>query len=86
MLYFTAGAMCLALPYRITRVLDSGKALAEGPEGERTIATHLVGDIAPGAYVIVAYGAAIREVAADEAAEILELAAELAGQNQSPAQ
>lgn len=73
--------MCLALPHRITRILDSGKALAEGPDGERTISTQLVGDLALGAYVIVAYGAAIREVAPDEAAEILGLVAELAGQD-----
>ncbi len=86
MLYFTPGAMCLALPHRITRILDSGRALAEGPDGERTITTHLVGELAPGAYVIVVYGAAIREVAPDEAAEILELVAELAGQNPPPTQ
>lgn len=78
--------MCLALPHRITRILDSGKALAEGPDGERTISTQLLGDIAPGAYVIVVYGAAIREVAPDEAAEILELLNELAGHDSQPAQ
>lgn len=84
MLYFCGVAMCLALPHRITRVLDSGKALAEGPDGERVVATHLVGEVSPGAYVIVAYGTAIREVAADEAAEILALVAEIAGQSQIP--
>lgn len=78
--------MCLALPHRITRILDSGKALAEGPDGERTITTHLVGELAPGAYVIVVYGAAIREVAPDEAAEIIGLLAELAGQDPPLAQ
>lgn len=78
--------MCLALPLRITRVLGPGKALAEGPDGERTITTHLVGELAPGAYVIVVYGAAIREVPPDEAAEILGLLAEMAGQDPPLAQ
>jgi hydrogenase expression/formation protein HypC len=78
--------MCLALPLRITRVLGPGKALVEGPDGERTITTHLVGELAPGAYVIVVYGAAIREVAPDEAAEILGLLAEIAGQDPPLAQ
>ncbi|MBM3469300.1 MAG: HypC/HybG/HupF family hydrogenase formation chaperone [Armatimonadetes bacterium] len=73
--------MCLALPHRITRILDSRRALAEGPDGERTISTDLVGELAPGAYVIVVYGAAIREVAPDEAAEILGLVAELTAQD-----
>lgn len=62
--------MCLALPYRIVTVLDEARAVAEGPEGPREIITHLVAPVQPGAYVLVVYGAAIREVDPDEAAEI----------------
>lgn len=65
--------MCLALPHRIVRLLAPGQALAEGPDGERVVSTQLVGEVAPGAYVVVAYGAAIREVEPAEAEEILEL-------------
>ncbi len=69
--------MCLALPYRITEMLASNQALAEGPEGVRTISTALIEGLGPGDYVIVAYGAAIREVDAEEAAKIVEIWEEL---------
>jgi hydrogenase assembly chaperone HypC/HupF len=65
--------MCLALPYRITTFLGPGRARAEGPEGPRDISTELLDGLQPGAYVLVAYGSAIREIEADEAAEILEV-------------
>lgn len=65
--------MCLALPYRLTTIVSPGRALAEGPDGVRDISTALLDAPRPGAYVLVAYGSAIREVAADEAAEILEV-------------
>lgn len=65
--------MCLALPYRITALLGPGRARVEGPEGARDISIELLGDLQPGAYVLVAYGSAIREVDADEAAEIIEV-------------
>ncbi len=65
--------MCLALPYRITALLGAGRALAEGPEGVREISTELLADLRAGAYVLVAYGSAIREVPPDEAAEILQV-------------
>lgn len=65
--------MCLALPYRLTRIVGPGRALAEGPDGTRDISTALLEAPRPGAYVLVAYGSAIREIAPDEAAEILEV-------------
>jgi hydrogenase assembly chaperone HypC/HupF len=65
--------MCLALPYRLTKLVGPGRALAEGPDGVRDISTVLLDSPRPGAYVLVAYGSAIREIAPDEATEILEV-------------
>jgi hydrogenase assembly chaperone HypC/HupF len=65
--------MCLAVPYRLTQIAGPGRALAEGPDGVRDISTELLDAPAVGAYVIVAYGAAIREIPAEEAAELLEI-------------
>jgi hydrogenase expression/formation protein HypC len=65
--------MCLAVPYRVTEILDLGRARAEGPDGVHDISTELIDPPAVGAYVLVAYGAAIREVPPDEAAELLEI-------------
>lgn len=66
-------AMCLALPYRLTKIAGPGRAWAEGPDGVRDISTALLESPQPGAYVLVAYGSAIREIDADEAAELLEI-------------
>lgn len=63
--------MCLALPYRIVRVLDAGSAVGEGPGGPREIDMSLVGSVVAGTYVLVSYGSAIDVVTADQAAEIL---------------
>lgn len=65
--------MCLAVPYRLTQISGLGRALAEGPDGVREISTLLLEAPAAGAYVLVAYGSAIREIAADEAAELIEI-------------
>jgi hydrogenase assembly chaperone HypC/HupF len=65
--------MCLALPYRLTQIRGPGRALAEGPDGVRDVSTILLDHPAAGAYVLVAYGSAIREITPDEARELLEL-------------
>lgn len=65
--------MCIALPYRIVRLLDSGRALAEGPEGVRVVDVSSCKPPEPGTYVLVAYGAAIQTLEPDQAAEILEI-------------
>lgn len=65
--------MCLAVPYRLTQISGPGRALAEGPDGVRDISTLLLDAPAAGAYVLVAYGSAIREITSDEAAELLEI-------------
>jgi hydrogenase expression/formation protein HypC len=66
-------AMCLAVPYRLVEVTGPGRAIAEGPDGLRDISTLLLEAPAVGAYVLVAYGSAIREVTPQEAAELLEV-------------
>lgn len=70
--YFERG-MCLALPYRIVTLLDTARAVGEGPGGSRQIDISLIGPVVPGTYVLVTYGSAINVVTADEAAEILEV-------------
>lgn len=69
--------MCLALPCRIVTRLRAGRALVEGPGGRREIDVSAVDAPAPGTFVLVAYGAAIREIDLDEAAELLELLSDL---------
>jgi hydrogenase assembly chaperone HypC/HupF len=65
--------MCLALPYRLTQISGPGRALAEGPDGVRDISTLLLDEPAAGAYVLVAYGSAIREITEGEASDLLEV-------------
>jgi hydrogenase assembly chaperone HypC/HupF len=65
--------MCLAVPYRLTKISGPGRALAEGPDGVRDISTLLLDAPAAGVYVLVAYGSAIREITPDEAGELLEI-------------
>ena len=69
--------MCLALPYRIVALLAPGRARAEGPDGARELDTSLLDPLRPGAYVLVAYGSAIREIDPRDAAELLEVWREL---------
>lgn len=59
--------MCLALPYRLIVLLGPGRALAEGPDGVREVSTLALDAPRPGLHVLVAYGAAVREIEAAEA-------------------
>ncbi|MDQ7858367.1 MAG: HypC/HybG/HupF family hydrogenase formation chaperone [Armatimonadota bacterium] len=59
--------MCLALPYRLIALLGPGRALAEGPDGVREVSTLALDAPRPGLHVLVAYGAAVREIEAAEA-------------------
>jgi len=65
--------MCLALPYRIVALLDTARAVGEGPGGPRQIDLSLIGPVVQGTYVLVTYGSATTVVTADEAAEILNV-------------
>jgi len=76
--------MCLALPYRIMTLLGPGRARAQGPHGVREISTGLLEAPEVGAYVLVAYGSAIRQVDAGEAAEILAVWEALQASDPSP--
>ncbi|MDR7544851.1 MAG: HypC/HybG/HupF family hydrogenase formation chaperone [Armatimonadota bacterium] len=67
--------MCLAVPYRLVEIRGPGRALAEGPDGVREISTELLDAPAPGTYVLVAYGAAVREIDPADAAQLRGLLA-----------
>ncbi len=65
--------MCLAVPMKITRLLDGGRALvAQGPV-EVQVDVSLLSDPRPGDHVIVHAGYAIETLALEEAEERLAL-------------
>jgi hydrogenase expression/formation protein HypC len=65
--------MCLAVPMRISRLLESGRALvAQGPV-EVEVDVSLLSDPQPGDHVIVHAGYAIESLALEEAEERLAL-------------
>jgi hydrogenase expression/formation protein HypC len=65
--------MCLAVPMKITRLLDGGRALvAQGPV-EVQVDVSLLTDPRPGDHVIVHAGYAIETLALQEAEERLAL-------------
>lgn len=65
--------MCLAVPMRIVRLLDGGRALvAQGPV-EVQVDVSLLDDPRPGDHVIVHAGYAIETLALQEAEERLAL-------------
>jgi hydrogenase maturation factor len=65
--------MCLARPYRLTALTGPGRALAEGPDGVREISALVLDAPRPGAHVLVACGAEVREIDARQALEPLDL-------------
>lgn len=68
--------MCLAIPVRIERLLDTHLAVASVGGIERKIDTSLVEDLAVGDYVILHVGFALSRLDEDEARETLKLMAE----------
>lgn len=70
--------MCVAVPLRIERLLGASRAVAASSGIEIEIDVSLLGDVQPGAYVIVHAGFAIQVVEDDDAAERLELFREIA--------
>jgi hydrogenase assembly chaperone HypC/HupF len=44
--------MCLTLPYRIVTLLAGGRALADGPDGRRTVSLTLLEDAIPSDAVV----------------------------------
>ena len=59
--------MCLGIPMQVLE-LDGATALCERRGEQRRVNLALVGDVPPGAYVLVHIDAAIRVLDADEAA------------------
>ena len=65
--------MCLAIPAKITKLLDGNMATANVSGVNHTISLSLVEDVGVGDYVIVHVGFALSKVDADEAAKTLAL-------------
>ncbi len=69
--------MCLAIPARITKLLDGGMAVADVGGVSHSISLSLVEDVKVGDYVIVHVGFALSKMDPEEAARTLELFAEM---------
>ena len=68
--------MCLAVPARITELLDNDMAKAEVGGIVKDVNLMLVDDVAVGDYVIIHVGFALSRLEPEEAAETLALFAE----------
>ncbi len=78
--------MCLAVPLKILRLLDSGKAVVAQGTGELVVDVSLVENPKPGDHVIVHAGFAIEILSLQEADERLKLfrqMAELMGEEEA---
>lgn len=69
--------MCLAIPARITKLLDDNMAIADLGGVSRTISLALVENIAVDDYVIVHVGYALSRMDPKEAEKTLQLFAEM---------
>ncbi len=65
--------MCLAIPARVTRMLDDDCAIIELDGVQKEISLALVDDVAVGDYVIVHVGYALGKLDPAEAQKTLEL-------------
>lgn len=64
--------MCLGVPGRVVEVVEAGRwAIVEMLGSRRRVGTALVGDVAPGDYLMVHAGYAIERLDAAQAAESL---------------
>jgi hydrogenase expression/formation protein HypC len=70
--------MCLAVPLKILRVLDGGKAVVAQGSGELQVDVSLLEKPQPGDHVIVHAGYAIEILSLQEASERLELFRQMA--------
>ncbi|MBI5718054.1 MAG: HypC/HybG/HupF family hydrogenase formation chaperone [Burkholderiales bacterium] len=77
--------MCLALPARVTALLEGEQAQIDLGGVRKTVSIALVPDAAVGDYVIVHVGHAIGRLDAEEARRTLALFAELGGAAGAPA-
>jgi len=76
--------MCLAVPHRITRLLEDGMAVAAAGSVETEIRTDLVPGVSEGDLVLVHAGFAIEQLQDDEGQEIEELWAEVRRLSETP--
>ncbi|QEL55761.1 HypC/HybG/HupF family hydrogenase formation chaperone [Chromobacterium paludis] len=77
--------MCLAIPARVTEILDSDRVKVELGGIQKTISTALVEDVRLGDYLIVHVGFAIGKLDPDEAERTLALLAEMGAMPDNPA-
>ncbi len=70
--------MCLAIPAQIIEILEHEQAIADMGGVRKPISTALLDEVAVGDYVIVHVGYALNRLDPEEAAETLQLFAELA--------
>jgi hydrogenase expression/formation protein HypC len=71
--------MCLAIPVKVTELLDGDMARVTLDGVQKVVSLALVEDVAPGDYVILHVGYALNKIDPDEAEKTLALLAE-AGQ------
>lgn len=64
--------MCLAVPARITKLLDDDRAMAEIGGASKPVSLALVQDVAVGDYVIVHVGYALSKLDPEEAQKTLD--------------
>lgn len=72
--------MCLAVPVKILRLAEEGKAIVAQGSGEWKVDVSLLEDPKPGDHVIVHAGFAIEILSQEDAEESLELFRELGDQ------
>lgn len=65
--------MCLAIPARVTKLMDGGMALADVGGVSRPVSLSLVDDVKVGDYIIVHVGFALSKLDPEEAAKTLAL-------------
>lgn len=70
--------MCLAVPMRVTELIEGSKARAEAGGLSRVVDVSLVDNVAPGDYLIVHAGFAIEKLDPAEADARLDLFAQMA--------
>lgn len=79
--------MCLAIPARVTELLENNRAIADVGGAKREISLALVDGVSAGDYVIVHVGYAISRLDPGEAENTLRLFAEMekAGEREAEA-
>ncbi|PRP70718.1 hydrogenase assembly protein HupF [Chromobacterium amazonense] len=77
--------MCLAIPARVTEILEQDQVKVELGGVHKIVSTALVDDVKTGDYLIVHVGFAIGKLDPDEAERTLALLAEMGATPDNPA-